>query len=88
LAILSLVVSFGAFGSIISLLSRRQREAEIIVNISLSELIIIKSIGASFAIILMLFFWGGLVSGVLFPRVSFGEYMTIYTHNDLAKLIV
>jgi hypothetical protein len=88
LAIISLVVSFGAFGSIVSLLSRRQKEAASIVDASFSELIVIKFIGASFAIILMLFFWGGLISGVLFPRVSFGHYMTIYVHQDLAKLTV
>lgn len=93
LAMLSLVCCFGALRSVISLLSRRQKEAEIVVNASISELIVINTVGAIFALILMVFFWGGLISGALFPLVNFspdvgGVGITIYRHEDLAKLIV
>lgn len=88
LAIISLVITFGALGSIISLLSRRKIELEYISNIGFPELIVVKLLGATFAIILMLFFWSGLISGELFPVISFGQYMTIYSQDNLAKLLV
>lgn len=87
-ALLSLVVAFGAIGSLISLLTRNQKSMENLKAFSTSHLFVLQCVGATFALLLMLFFWGGLISGSLFPNVSLGAYISIYSHSDLGKLLV
>lgn len=88
LAQLSLVFSFGAIGTLISLLTREKNSFEMASRLSLTHLIVAECVGATFALVLMIFFWGELISGKLFPRISFSSYMTIYVHEELAKLLV
>jgi hypothetical protein len=83
-AILSYVFTLGALGGFISILTKR--ENNINNTITSIDLIIIKITGGTFAIILLLFFWGGLISGELFPRISFSYGLTIYYHGEFAKL--
>jgi hypothetical protein len=84
IAMISYVFTLGALGSFISILSHKNSKET--VTLKALDSIILLFTGGTFAILLLLFFWGGLISGQLFPNVRFSDGMTIYIHTEFAKL--
>lgn len=87
LALFSAVISFGALGSAISVITRARNGEDIVPGITPRELISVQTVGAVFALILSLMFMGELVGGSMFPNWD-PFYTIIYAPAAFAKLLV
>ncbi len=87
LALFSAVVSFGALGAGISLISRARNGEDVPAGITLGELVAVQTVGAVFALVLSLMFMGQLIAGSMFPNWE-PFYNIIYSPAAFAKLLV
>jgi hypothetical protein len=87
IAIFSIVVTFGALGAAISLITRIRSNEYTINNITAYEILSVQTIGAVFALILGFVFMGNMIAGTLFPNpIVFTRI--IYVPPAFGKLIV
>lgn len=87
LAIFSVILSFGALGAAISLITRTRNNESILNNISILEILSVQTIGAVFSLILGFAFMGNMLGGTLFPNPMV-FYRILYIPSAFAKLIV
>lgn len=86
-SIFSAVMSFGALGAAISVITRARQGDREAISVTKREIHSVQTIGAVFALILSLIFMGGLIAGSLFPN-SETFYYVIYLPAAFAKLLV